>query len=87
MNTDLLRRLCEMPGVPGHEERVRDLILAEIKDLFDHVETDPMGSLLCRREGPRKTRPRSCCSATWTRSAFWSANLDKGLSSSNRRRL
>ena len=24
MNIDLLRRLCETPGVPGHEERVRD---------------------------------------------------------------
>ncbi|NDR59398.1 M42 family metallopeptidase [Aliiruegeria sabulilitoris] len=50
MNTDLLKRLCETPGVPGHEERVRDLILKEIEGLFDHVETDPMGSLLCRRD-------------------------------------
>jgi len=31
MNIDLLRRLCETPGVPGHEHRVRDLIRAEIK--------------------------------------------------------
>ncbi|MDV7143778.1 M20/M25/M40 family metallo-hydrolase [Tropicimonas sp. TH_r6] len=50
MNTDLLKRLCETPGVPGHEQRVRDLILSEIEGLFDHVETDPMGSLLCRRD-------------------------------------
>lgn len=50
MNLDLLKRLCETPGVPGHEHRVRALIEAEVKDLFDHVETDPMGSLLCRRD-------------------------------------
>ena len=50
MNTDLLKRLCEMPGVPGHEDRVRDLIKTEIADMFDSVETDPMGSLLCRRD-------------------------------------
>ncbi|SNS20161.1 M42 family metallopeptidase [Tropicimonas sediminicola] len=50
MNTELLKRLCETPGVPGHEERVRDLILSEIEGLFDHVEVDPMGSLLCRRD-------------------------------------
>ena len=31
MNIDLLRRLCETPGVPGHEHRVRDLILKEIE--------------------------------------------------------
>jgi len=54
MNTDLLRRLCETPGVPGHEDRVRDLILAETEGLFDDVTTDPMGSLLCRRKGKGK---------------------------------
>jgi endoglucanase len=50
MNIDLLKRLCETPGVPGHEHRVRALIEDEIAGLFDHVETDPMGSLLCRRD-------------------------------------
>ena len=51
MNIDLLKRLCETPGVPGHEDRVRDLIEGEIEGLFDAVETDAMGSLLCRRNG------------------------------------
>jgi len=55
MNIDLLRRLCETPGVPGHEDRVRDLILGEIEGLFDEVETDAMGSLLCRRGGKGET--------------------------------
>lgn len=50
MNIDLLRRLCETPGVPGHEHRIRELILSEIKGLFDEVTVDPMGSLLCRRD-------------------------------------
>jgi endoglucanase len=51
LNIDLLKRLCETPGVPGHEERVRDLIRAEIEDLFDDIRVDPMGSMLCRRDG------------------------------------
>ena len=54
MNLDLLKSLCETPGVPGNEDRVRDLITREIKGLFDHVETDPMGSLLCRRDSTAK---------------------------------
>ncbi len=49
MNTELLKRLCETPGVPGREERVRDIIKAEAGDLFDSIETDAMGSLICRR--------------------------------------
>lgn len=59
INVDLLKRLCETPGVPGREERVRALIESEIarpgpsgRPLFDEVVTDPMGSLICRR-GPR----------------------------------
>ena len=48
-NTDLLKRLCETPGVPGREERVRDLIKKEVDGLFDSVETDAMGNLICRR--------------------------------------
>lgn len=50
MNIDLLKRLCEVPGVPGREERVRELIEFEIEDLFDSTEVDAMGNLICRRK-------------------------------------
>lgn len=56
LNLDLLKRLCETPGVPGHEGRVRALITEEIKGIFDVVETDPMGSLLCRRDAGKKAK-------------------------------
>jgi endoglucanase len=49
LNVDLLKRLCETPGIPGREERVRELIEKEVKGLFDEVQTDPMGNLLCKR--------------------------------------
>ncbi|NNE86857.1 MAG: M20/M25/M40 family metallo-hydrolase [Silicimonas sp.] len=55
MNIDLLKRLCETPGVPGHEDRVRDLIVKDIKGLFDEVEADAMGSLHCVRKGKGKS--------------------------------
>ena len=50
MNTDLLKALCETPGVPGHEKRVRALIEKEVEGLFDEVKTDAMGSLHCVRK-------------------------------------
>ena len=58
MNIDLLKRLCEMPGVPGREDRVRDLIQTEVADLFDDISVDPMGNLLCRRDADRADAPR-----------------------------
>lgn len=58
LNIDLFKRLCETPGVPGREERVRDLITAEIgapgEGLFDDVRTDAMGNLICRRDARAK---------------------------------
>ena len=52
MNVDLLKRLCLTPGLPGREERVRELIEQEIEGLFDETTVDAMGNLICRR-GPR----------------------------------
>ena len=52
MNIDLLKKLCEVPGIAGREERVRALIEGEIEGLFDEVQTDALGSLICTR-GPR----------------------------------
>lgn len=55
-NLDLLKRLCETPGVPGREERVRALIESEVEGLFDSVETDAMGNLICRRSPRGKAK-------------------------------
>ena len=57
-NVDLLKRLCETPGIPGREERVRALIEREVRGMFDSVLTDPMGNLICRR-GPRPEQLRA----------------------------
>jgi tetrahedral aminopeptidase len=55
-NLDLLKRLCETPGIPGREERVRKLIKNEIDGLFDSVETDALGNLICRRSPRGKSK-------------------------------
>jgi len=65
LDLDLLQALCETPGVPGHEDRVRALVRGEVEGLFDAVEIDPMGSLLCRRDarggGERPTKVMLLC--------------------------
>lgn len=68
MNTDLLRELCETPGVPGHEERVRDMIMGQIEGLFDEVVVDPMGSLLCRRDANKPDAPKIMLLCNWMKS-------------------
>ncbi|MDY7110620.1 MAG: M20/M25/M40 family metallo-hydrolase [Planctomycetota bacterium] len=58
MQIDLLRRLCETPGASGREERVRELIKKQVKGLFDTIETDAMGSLICTRKPTATKRGR-----------------------------
>jgi endoglucanase len=54
---EFLKTLSETPGVPGREERVRELIRRETEGLFDEVHVDPMGNLIGRK-GPRRPDPR-----------------------------
>ena len=58
LNVDLLKRLCETPGIPGREERVRALIKGEIKGLFDEVREDAMGNLICLRKARAGAKSR-----------------------------
>jgi putative aminopeptidase FrvX len=77
MNTDLLRRLCEMSGVPGHEHRVRDLITSEIGELFDTVGTDAMGSLLCKRNATKADAPKIMLLCHMDEIGFLVSHIDK----------
>ncbi|MCC6580701.1 MAG: M42 family peptidase, partial [Phycisphaeraceae bacterium] len=50
----LLEQLTTTPGVPGREDRVRNLILDSSGSLFDETSVDALGNLHCHR----KPRPR-----------------------------
>ena len=51
MNFELLKRLCETPGVPSREEQIRRLVVHELTPLVDSVEIDPMGSVIGIKKG------------------------------------
>jgi len=50
----LLKKLTETPGVPGREERIRELILEETAGLFEETRVDAMGNLICHKPPRRK---------------------------------
>ncbi|SFT63751.1 endoglucanase [Lishizhenia tianjinensis] len=55
-NIDLLKRVCEAPGAPGFEQRIRQVVLEEIKDLADEVELDNMGNVYAIKRGKNDKR-------------------------------
>lgn len=53
MNEQLLRALCDAPGVSGWEDEVRDLARAELEPHADEVRVDRLGNLIAVRRAAR----------------------------------
>ena len=51
MNLTLLEAVCQEPGAPGYEKKIRELILSEIQGLVDEVELDNMGNIYAIKRG------------------------------------
>lgn len=52
---DLLKRLCEIPGVSGFEDEVQDLVAAELGSCCDRVWRDRAGNVLGFRGATEKS--------------------------------
>ncbi len=51
INIPLLSRICKAPGAPGFEQRIRALVMEEVKDLVDDMYTDSMGNVIAVKKG------------------------------------
>ena len=51
INVELLARICEVPGAPGFEKPVRDLVIKELEGLADEVRVDAMGNVVALKKG------------------------------------
>jgi endoglucanase len=65
VNLELLKKLSEVGGIPGREERVRAVVEAELSGLVDEQRVDALGNLLAIRHGsaPEGERKRIMLSA------------------------
>lgn len=46
-----LKRVCEAPGAPGFEQRIRELVIAEATPLVDELYVDNMGNVVAVKRG------------------------------------
>ena len=56
INKELLAKLCEVAGAPGHENRVRKIVLDEIKPFVDEISIDNMGNVVAIKRGKEKKK-------------------------------
>ena len=75
VDIQLLARICEAPGAPGYEKKIRELVLAELKGLADSVETDNMGNVIALKKG-RSSAKKTMAAAHMDEIGFIVTHID-----------
>lgn len=74
INIELLKKICELPGAPGFEHRIRDFVKKEVTPLVDEVQVDAMGNLIAIKKG--KADKRVMVAAHLDEIAFIATHID-----------
>jgi endoglucanase len=53
INVSLLKQICEIPGAPGFEKPVRDLVISLVSPHVDEVRIDNIGNVIALKKGVR----------------------------------
>ena len=53
INVSLLKQICEIPGAPGFEKPVRDLVISLVRPHVDELRIDNIGNVIALKKGVR----------------------------------
>ena len=55
MEIKLLKQLCEVPGLPGDEGPVREIVISNLKEHTEEIRIDALGNVIAHipGDGPR----------------------------------
>ncbi len=56
VNISLLKKICETPGAPGFEARIRNLVIEEVTSLVDEVHLSSMGNVIAIKKGKEQKK-------------------------------
>ncbi len=70
----LLKKLSEVAGIPGWEDRVREVVQQALKGLVDEVRTDALGNLIAHKSG---NGPRVMVAAHMDEIGFYVKHVDQ----------
>ena len=71
----LLARICEAPGAPGFEKKIREVVLSEIAGLADEIRTDNMGNVVALKRG-RSSEKKTMAAAHMDEIGFIVTHVD-----------
>jgi len=56
---DLLKKLCETPGVSGNEERIQRVVKEELQKVTDEVKVDRLGNVIALKRAKKNLKSSS----------------------------
>ena len=56
INIELLAEICEASGAPGHEQKIREIVIREVAPLADEVRIDNMGNVTAIKKGEKNKK-------------------------------
>ena len=73
VDLELIKKLVSTPGISGREERIRAVVMEELKELVESVSVDDLGNLVGMRNG---TGPKIMLSAHMDSIGFLVSHID-----------
>ncbi len=77
INVSLLKKIAETPGVPGREQKIRELVIKEITPHVDAVEIDNMGNVITLIKGKSKNPCKVMIAAHMDEIGFIVTHIDE----------
>lgn len=77
MNIPFLKTLSEAAGVPGREERIREILQKQMKGLFDDIRVDSMGSIIATKKVKAKNAKRVLIACHIDEIGFYVRHIDE----------
>ncbi len=56
IDIQLLKEICEVAGAPGFEQRIRELVVREVRPLVDKITVDAMGNIYAIKRGKERKK-------------------------------
>lgn len=53
MDIELLKKVCELPGAPGYEEKIRNFVFETVASSVDEIYVDNIGNIITCKKGNR----------------------------------
>lgn len=76
INVELLKAICETPGAPGYESRIRNQVAGEIEGLVDETTIDHMGSIIATRKSKNPDAKKVMITAHMDEISFIVTHID-----------